>query len=133
MRGLVDKMRRSRRAVPPLLALVLLFRLLIPAGYMIGSDGGGRPGLILCGAAAVIAHHPAHHGHDGRSEAPAKPDGHPCPFAALSAPPVPSAAPAVVPPLLSPASPPAVGQAETMARPALAAPPPPATGPPLPV
>jgi hypothetical protein len=136
MRGMVGKMRRSGGVVPSLLALVLLFRLMIPVGYMIGPNDLGGPGLVLCGAVAgVTAGHASHPSRDGHPAAPlpAKSDGHPCPYAAVSAPPVPPAAPAVLPPVLSPGSPPALREVDGRALPALAAPPPPATGPPLPV
>ena len=105
-------------------------------GVVDGFRQAGRPGLVLCGAVpgatASQEPHRAHHGHPA-APAPAKVDGNHCPFAALSAPPLPPAAPAIVPPLRFGTAPPPLRQIESLARPALAAPPPPATGPPLPV
>src|SRR4051812_13921934 len=136
MRGIVRSMRRSGNPAWAALALVLLFRLLVPAGYMVGPDSAGRPGLVLCGGAVGATVAGAHrHGHEGRpiAPAPSTPGEHLCPFAALAAPPLPPSPTAIVPPPPAAASPPAASLAEDMLRPALAAPPPPATGPPSPV
>ena len=133
---MVGKFRRSGGVAAPVLALVLLFRLLVPAGYMIGPDSGGRPGLVLCaGMTGAVAEPAPHHGHDGGPEvpAPAKPGEIPCVYSSLGAPPLPPAPPSLPPP--SPAAePPAAGiPLDGVRRSALAAPPPPSTGPPLPV
>lgn len=123
---------RSRDAFAALLALVLLFRLLVPGGYMIGSDDAGRIGLILCGSAGAAAAESDEH-HKAGHEMPAEPVQPPCPYAALAAPVLPPLPPLAVPP-------PPIGDSRTESgwegdpvRPAPAAPPPPATGPPLPV
>jgi hypothetical protein len=133
---LVGKFRRSGSVAAPLLALVLLFRLLVPVGYMIGPDSGGRPGLVLCAATAgTKAERTPHHGHDHNPEAPApaEPGKIPCAYAALGAPPLPPAPPIFVPPALPEAPDLVAARVDVVARPALASPPPPSTGPPLPV
>jgi hypothetical protein len=135
MRGLAGGLRRTGGLVPPLLAFVLLFRLLIPAGYMIAPDDSGRPGLVLCAvstaAAAAGSGHSSTEGHP-QSE-PSKPGELPCPFAALAAPPLPPAPPALPPPASAGAARPLLPPGALARLPSLAAPPPPATGPPLPV
>ena len=133
---MVGKMRRSGSVAAPLLALVLLFRLLVPAGYMIGPDSGGRPGLVLCaGMAGATAERSTHHGHGGETEAPApaKPGSVPCAYAALGAPPLPPAPPVLPPPSRAAEPSLAATPLDGVRHSALAAPPPPATGPPLPV
>jgi hypothetical protein len=108
-----------------LFAAALFLRLLVPAGYMVGSAAGG-PALVPCPAvapASIMAHHGHHDGRLPHAEAP-------CPFAALAAPALPSASPLALAQLqaafgLAPAWLPA----ESL-RPGAAAPPPPATGPP---
>lgn len=133
---MAGSMRGVCGAVPPLLAFILLFRLLIPAGYMIAPDSSGRPGLALCGAPAAAAadQRPEHHEGHGEAPAPARPGELPCPLAALSAPPLPPAPPVLLPPEPAAAAPPAApARTGGVDSPALAAPPPPATGPPLPV
>lgn len=134
VRGRFGEVGRSGGAFAVLLAFVLLFRLLIPAGYMIGPDNAGRPGLILCGAAAKAMTAPdPHEGHRAEHEAPAEPAQPPCPYAALAAPVLPPSPPlALAPPPAVPA-PPVPAPAGNPAGPAMAAPPPPATGPPPPV
>lgn len=133
MRGLVDSIGRKGGFLPPVLALLLLFRLLIPSGYMIAPDHEGRPGLALCAAPARAAAEPAAHGdHDGHPSdpAPSKPGERPCPFAAVAAPPLPpapAALPAGVPAVAALPDLPASSDPPRVAR---AAPPPPATGPP---
>ncbi len=113
----------AQAAILGLLSLVLLFRTLIPAGYMIAPAGGGLA-LTLCEAAAPpeSAHHQGH-------EAPAKPK-QPCAYAALAAPVLPPAPP----PLATPPPPPDSAAAGRVAPesvpPAPAALPPPSTGPP---
>jgi DUF2946 family protein len=110
-----------------LLALLVLFRLAVPAGWMIAPAGAGGPGLVLCESAA-----PAPAGHHRHEPLPAKHKSGLCPFASLASPTLP-----LTPPLVgipagpaepAPAVPPPAGYA-----PSPAAPPPPATGPPLPV
>ena len=120
--------------VAPLLVLLLLFRLLIPTGYMIVPDHEGRPGLALCGVTAPASAAPASHGgHDAHDpdRAPPNPGDRPCPYAALAAPPLPPSPPAVRPPapvavlsLFLPAR-------SEFPRIAPASPPPPARGPPI--
>jgi len=131
MWGVIGNNRHWRGLAPTALALLLLFRLLIPSGYMIAADHHGRPGLVLCGAPAAAQ--PVRHGdHDGHpaDQAPSKPGERPCPFAALAAPPIPPEPPAVlrqVPVAVLLPAPPARSDLPRVAR---AAPPPPATGPP---
>lgn len=108
-----------------LLAAALFLRLLVPAGYMVGSAAGARA-LVPCPAvvaAPVMAHHGHHDGRVPHTEAP-------CPFTALAAPALPAADPLALGPSRS-AYPlaPAWQPAESLA-PGAAAPPPPATGPP---
>ena len=132
MRGVLRPIQDMGRVAAAGLALVLLFRLLIPAGYMITPAGAGQPALVLCAAASPAAVDPApRHGHEGHSDsAPAKPVDPPCPFAALAAPALPPSPPA------APASPTFADSADAAEAaagrrgPGLAAPPPPATGPP---
>ncbi|MEA3064426.1 MAG: hypothetical protein QOJ27_865, partial [Sphingomonadales bacterium] len=88
MTGKTGSGRRWGGTSGALLALLLLFRLLVPAGYMIAPDETGRPVLALCGGAgAEPAVGPTrghrHHGHPG-APVPPKPDGHSCPIAALA-------------------------------------------------
>jgi hypothetical protein len=137
MRGRVRRFRHSGGFAPAALALLLLFRLLIPSGYMIAPDHEGRPGLALCAAPAKptadSAPHGGHEGHPGENPTPSKPGEIPCPFAALASPPLPPE-----PPAFAPRAPFAAIPQELPARPDLplvasAAPPPPPTGPPLPV
>ena len=106
-----------------MLALVLLFRTLIPAGYMLAPSGGGLA-LTLCEAAAPPAS--AHHdGHD----APTKPR-QPCAYAALAAPALPPAPPLIGTPPSSPETVSADRVAPASIPPSPASPPPPSTGPP---
>ena len=130
MRGIVGGMRHWAWAATPLLAFVLLFRMLIPAGYMIGADVSGRPRLVVCGAIATSA--PPMHDHHGHPAAPAPAKAHepPCAYAALGAPPLPPAAPAFLPPPLAAEAPPVSAPIENWAQADPAAAPPPATGPP---
>jgi hypothetical protein len=126
---------RRLRAAAPLLALVLLFRLVVPSGYMIAPDKSGLPGLVLCVGAAAEAVERAHHGHDSDPAEPAPPESAevPCPYAALAAPPLPPAPPAYAEPAPAPEAVPASESRRRIAQSRLAAPPPPSTGPPLPV
>jgi hypothetical protein len=137
MRGMVGKFSQSGGFASAALALLLLFRLLIPSGYMIAPDHEGRPGLALCAApaqaAAQAALHGGHDGHPADDPAPSKPGEIPCSFAAPAAPPLPpeppalaSQAPYAAIPLYSPAG-------AGLPRIAPASPPPPARGPPNPV
>jgi hypothetical protein len=134
MWGRISKLGRSGGLVPTLLAFVLLFRLLIPTGYMIAPDESGRPGLVLCAFTVGAAADPTRHGggHDGHPAAPepSKPGEIPCPHAALAAPPLPPAPPAFLPPIEVATEPPGLAQTDGLQSLALAAPPPPATGPP---
>ncbi|HEX8448821.1 MAG TPA: hypothetical protein VF652_04455 [Allosphingosinicella sp.] len=130
---MVGNSRQSGGFASAALALLLLFRLLIPSGYMIAPDSDGRPGLALCAAPARAAVQAAMHGiHDGHSDpAPSRSDETPCAFAALAAPPLPPE-----PPVLEPHFHPAAVAPDLPANPhprriAPAAPPPPARGPPL--
>jgi hypothetical protein len=135
MRGIVGDIGRKGGFVPSALALLLLFRLLIPAGYMIAPDQQGRPGLTLCAAPVRAAAPAGHGGHDGGSAdpSPSQPGAGPCPYAALAAPPLPPEPPAVPSPLPAPALPLELTAGGELPRITPAAPPPPATGPPLPV
>lgn len=106
-----------------LLSLVLLFRIMVPAGYMI-SPSAGWPMLTLCEAPAPPA--PAdHHG----QHAPAEPK-QPCAYAALASPALPPEPPMVG----APPSPPETALrgriAEDAFQPGPASFPPPSTGPP---
>jgi hypothetical protein len=108
-----------------LLVAALFLRLLVPAGYMVGS-AAGVPALVPCpsaGAVPAMAHPGHHHGPVSHAEAP-------CPFAALGAPALPPADPlALAPPQPGFALAAAWLPAESLA-PGAAAPPPPARGPP---
>lgn len=129
MRGFRVKAAGSGGAACALLAFVLLFRLLVPGGYMIAPGDGEGPALIPCGAAAEPG--PSHDRHGPGHAAPSKPAEPPCPYAALTAP-VPPPSPSLAPvPAMAEAAPVATAPAAG-ARPALAAPTPPATGPPSP-
>ncbi len=70
-------------------ALALLLRLVVPAGYMIG-ETNGTPGLELCGGVvtAPAAHAMAHHGsgHDHRGGSEHGKTEMPCAFGGLAAP-----------------------------------------------
>jgi hypothetical protein len=117
------------RKAGALLALLLVFRLLVPAGWMIAPSQAGGLGFVLCDGAVAAA--PAMHGHgDHDGPAPAKPsDGH-CPYAALASPALPPAPPIVAAPVSSPRLAQQTPSREGR-RLGLASPPPPATGPPL--
>jgi hypothetical protein len=127
MRGRLASGKGSGGAFAVLLALVLLSRLLVPSGYMVGATAAGATGLVLCGPASPATPDP-HRGHGPGHEAPAEP---PCPYAALAAPDLPPSPP-VQPAAPMPDPPPQPTVALEAARPAPAAPPPPATGPPVP-
>jgi hypothetical protein len=134
MRGRIGRIGERSGFVAPMLALLLLFRLLIPAGYMIAPDHEGRPGLALCGVPAQAAADPARHGgHDGHDSdsAPSNPGELPCPFAALAAPPLPPSPPALPPLAAVEGVPPLLPDGADSPRVAPASPPPPARGPPL--
>jgi hypothetical protein len=114
----------AHAATLALLSLVLLFRALIPAGYMIAPSGGWAA-LTPCAVAATPA--PGHHdGHPG----PAKP-APPCAYAALASPALPPAPPPLAIPPAPPEPLPAPWSARTQPRPRPASPPPPSTGPPI--
>jgi hypothetical protein len=106
-----------------MLALALLSKTLIPAGYMIAPTGGW-PMLTLCEASAApaSAHHEGH-------RPPAKPNT-PCAYAALTSP----ALPPAPPPFAAPPGPPETvlpgWTAPASVSPGPASPPPPSTGPP---
>lgn len=106
-----------------MLALVLLFRTLIPAGYMIAPRHGGLA-LTLCEGRAA----PATTGHEGH-EAPSAPK-QPCAYAALAAPALPPAPPQIGTPLPPPASASELRTAPAAIRPGPLSLPPPSTGPP---
>ena len=133
MRGIVGRIGGMGAWTPRLLALVLVFRLLVPAGYMIDP---AQAGLVFCSppatAAAQAGGHGGADGHPG-APAPGKADERPCAYAALAAPPLPTVPPAFLPPTPDEASPPVLPAAQGRSRPGLAAPPPHATGPPMPV
>lgn len=134
MRGNSGTVGQKGGFVAPLLALLLLFRLLIPSGYMIVPDHSGRPGLALCGVSAPVAAAPAaHRAHDGHDSdrAPSNPGDRPCPYAALAAPPLPPSPPAVRPQPPAANLPPFLPVRSDLPRIAPASPPPPARGPPI--
>lgn len=137
MRGVAGKFRNWSGLVPAALALLLLFRLLIPSGYMIVPDHEGRPGLALCAApgqaAAEAALHGGHDGHPADDPAPSRPGEIPCPFAALASPPLPPEPPAFAPRAPLAAIPQDLPVRADLPLVAAAAPPPPPTGPPIPV
>ncbi|HYI41569.1 MAG TPA: DUF2946 family protein [Allosphingosinicella sp.] len=135
MRGVVGSIGHKGGLLSSLLTLLLVFRLLIPAGYMIAPDHEGRPGLALCAVPApAVAEAALHGGHDDHpvDSAPSGPAERPCAFAALAAPPLPPAPPAV-PPHLAAVAPLDLPAVADFPRVAPASPPPPARGPPLPV
>ena len=134
MRGMVGNFRQSGGFASTALALLLLFRLLIPSGYMIAPDSEGKPGLALCAAPARAAVQAAlHRGHDGHpaDPAPSRAGEIPCAFAALAAPPLPPGPPVVVPRIPAAALAPVLPANRDLRRVAPASPPPPARGPPL--
>lgn len=124
---------------PGLFALLfgaLLLRMLVPAGFMIGTGAAGGPGLVLCDGYAPppppAAMPMVHGGHHGPQHDPARHREAPCPYAALAAPVLPPLPPYVAPPA-APSEPAAAPLAlATSVEVGAAAPPPPATGPPLP-
>lgn len=133
MRGMVVSIGNRSGLLAPVLALLLLFRLLVPSGYMIAPDRDGRPGLALCSMPAQPSSPQSiGGGHEGHGEDPAAPapGERPCPYAALTAPPLPPAPPAVPAHPAAAALPPDLPPAPGLPRVAAAAPPPPATGPP---
>lgn len=141
MRGVVGNIGHRGGLLPSVLALFLLFRLLIPSGYMIAPDHDGKPGLVLCAAPARSAAEPvSHSGHDDLSDsdhpadpAPSGPGERPCAYAALAAPPLPPEPPAVPPRTFAAVLPPELPDGSDHPRVPPASPPPPSTGPPLPV
>jgi hypothetical protein len=136
MRGMVGKFGHRGGLLPAVLALFLLFKLLIPSGYMIAPDHEGRPGLALCAAPAAAAAEAAQHGdHDGNSAdpAPSGPSETPCAYAALAAPPLPPEPPVLWPRTPPAAVPPVLPSGVELPLLAPASPPPPARGPPIPV
>lgn len=132
MRGMADSIGRGGGLLPSTLALLLLFRLLIPSGYMIAHDLAGAPGLVLCAAPAQPAEQ-LHPGHDGHPVDPAPPasDERPCAYAALAAPPIPPEAPALPPPSFAGSSTPEARAGAQLGRIAPGSPLPPARGPPI--
>jgi hypothetical protein len=136
MRGIAGKFKHGGGSVPAVLALLLLFRLLIPSGYMIAPDHEGKPGLVLCAAPAGAAAEPERDGgHEGHpaDPAPSGPAETPCAFAALAAPPIPPEPPALAPQAAAAAAPSDLPASADLPRVARASPPPPARGPPIPV
>ena len=113
----------ANAAMLAMLALALLSRTLIPAGYMI-APAGGWPMLTLCEAPATpaSAHHQGHH-------PPAKPKL-PCAYAALASP----ALPPAPPPFAVPPNPPEAAMPDRQGPDSVSAGPaslpPPSTGPP---
>lgn len=133
MRGMVGKFEHWGRVLPVALALLLLFRLLIPSGYMVAPDREGRPGLALCAAPARAAAEVAIGGDHDRhpaDPAPAEAGELPCAFAAPAAPPLPPDPPVVAPRIPAPADSPEAPAGAGLVRVGAAAPPPPSTGPP---
>lgn len=133
MRGMVGSIGRWGGILPSVLALLLLFKLLVPAGYMIAAGGDGAPGLVLCSPEAQPRAQTADHGGHDRApadQAPSSSGDRPCAFAALGAPPLPPPPPALPPQAPTAAVPPDLPEAPALRRLGAAAPPPPATGPP---
>ena len=113
-----------RPALLALLFCVLLLRTFVPAGFMIAPVHAGTLALVPCPDARARPAHGRHHG-----EEPEKHREAPCPYAALAAPPLPSA-----PPILAaqaPAEPSFATAAPASPRVAAAALLPPSTGPPV--
>ena len=134
MGGMIGNHRHRGGLLPAALALLLVFRLLIPAGYMIAPDAEGRPGLALCAAPARAAVEAAMAGgHDRHPDAPipAETGELPCAYAAPAAPPLPPDPPAFVPPIAAAAAQSELPAAAGLVRVMPAAAPPPSTGPPL--
>lgn len=120
--------RTFRTIAPLLMALALLARLLVPAGFMPSIDGA--PGVMICtgqGAMMVSAGALAGHG-DGQDHHA----DHGCPFASMAAAADQAAWPhvAILPVLAAEVARIALRTATHPGR-GLAAPPPPQTGPPL--
>lgn len=124
---------RGGGLLPSALALLLLFRLLIPSGYMIAPDRDGAPGLVLCAAPAQAAEREVHTGHDGHPVDPAPPasDERPCAYAALAAPPTPPEAPILPAPSAAGSPAPDSRPGARLPRIAPASALPPARGPPI--
>jgi hypothetical protein len=133
---MVGKFRQSGGFVPAVLTLLLLFRLLIPSGYMIAPDLDGTPGLALCAApaqaAAEAALHGGHDGHPAGDSMPSRPGEIPCPFAAIAAPPLPPQPPALSPQVRAAVVQPGLPTDPDLPRVAPASSSPPARGPPIP-
>jgi hypothetical protein len=136
MRGLAGRVERSGGVLSVAIALLLLFRLLVPSGYMIAPDPEGRPGLALCAAPARAAAQAAIAGDHDRhpvDPAPAEAAELPCAFAAPAAPPLPPGPPVLAPRIPASALSRARPAGADLVRVATAALPPPSTGPPVPV
>ncbi len=134
MRGMAARFEHLGRGLPVALALLLLFRLLIPSGYMIAPDREGRPGLALCAAPARAAAEAAIGGdHDRHPADPAPTETRelPCAFAAAAAPPLTPEPPVVAPIIPASAASPDTPTGAKAVRVEAAAPPPPSTGPPV--
>ncbi|MFL6856451.1 MAG: hypothetical protein ACJ8EB_00930 [Allosphingosinicella sp.] len=116
--------RASRPGLFALAAAALLLRLLVPAGFMIGTQGGA-PALLLCPQVVAAPMH-----HRGGHHAPARHAEAPCPFAALSAPALPPPEPLGAPAPETAFVAPAQALPARWAAPDPASPPPPARGPP---
>ncbi|MFL6862778.1 MAG: hypothetical protein ACJ8DZ_07245 [Allosphingosinicella sp.] len=116
--------RVSRPGLFALAAAALLLRLLVPAGFMIGTQGGA-PALLLCPQVAAAPMH-----HRGGHQAPAGHAEAPCPFAALSAPALPPPEPLRASAPEPAFAPPAQALPTQQPAPDPASPPPPARGPP---
>lgn len=135
----MDRLSRNRSTPAGLhlliLALALLARTFVPAGYMISPAASGAPLLTLCSGSGPVATTMAGHDKTGHaSDRSHHGDGSgnmPCPFVSLLA-------AATTPPPLLPVVPPSV-IVSASSFPAdivatgrgLAAPPPPSTGPPF--
>lgn len=116
-----------------MMALALLARLLVPAGFMPMVGAGGAPALVLCTGTAPMAMPGMAGAHQRRHDpAPGHDGEHACPFGALAAAVV-DAVRAPLPPLPFAAIVAATLAAVYRSMPGrgLAAPPPPKTGPPL--
>ncbi len=120
-----------RRVAPALIALALLARMLVPAGFM--PSANGVPGLVICTgqgamvlptAAMPMEHHAPGDGHDHQGD-------HGCPFAPMAAAAdLAAQAPQPVLPFLAADVARLATRLATRPGLGLAAPPPPKTGPP---
>jgi hypothetical protein len=118
---------RTHHFALALVALALLVRAAIPAGWMPASDGGRW--ITLCTGSGAVAAFVDADGVRHDDPAPAAQD-HPCAFAGVAVPLTPPLAIAVPLPSFETARPARLAAATVAIGRGLAAPPPPSTGPP---